>query len=103
MKDARAQRILPAKPSKDDLVRALKESLPSGVWKRISVAAADEMFHLVNVLAAARDASDKAAAQLVSQKLIQIASSFGAIAVAELTLSGDVGALRRAVNNWVSA
>jgi CheY-like chemotaxis protein len=103
IKDARAQRMLPAKPSKEDLVRALKHNLPSGVWKRISVAAADEMFHLINVLAATCDASDQAALQLVSRKLVQIASSFGAIAVAELTLSGDISALRRAVNSWVSA
>ncbi len=100
VKDSRAAKI-PAKPSKEDLVGALKQALPPSVWKKICATAADEMYHLINVLGAARDSRDEAFSNQVSKKLHQLATSFGASQVAALSAEFDVQALRQAVSNWM--
>jgi len=101
-KDARAKPI-PASPSKEELVSALKFTLPDGVWKRISATAAEEMQHLINVMGAATEAGDAALQVDIRRKLAQLALSFGAAAVARLADNADQQALRRAVSNWTMA
>jgi len=93
---------LPAKPSKADLLSALKYSLPAGAWKRMSQAAGAEMCHLINVMAAAKEAGDGAMQVKVADKLSQMATSFGADSLAELAASGDIAKLRAALVQWVS-
>jgi CheY-like chemotaxis protein len=99
VKDSRAAKI-PAKPSKEDLVGALKQALPPAVWKKICATAADEMYHLINVLGAARDAEDHGFSAQAAKKLHQLAASFGAAQVAEMSSGSDVQVLRQAVSNW---
>ncbi len=101
-KDERAKR-LPAVPSKEELVVALKAVLPPGVWKKITNAAAEEMYHLINAMSAAQQARDLILVSQVAQKLERLASSFGAVQVSTGAAAQNVAALRQAVSNWTMA
>lgn len=92
---------IPAMPSKQDLLLALKEALPLGTWKRISAAACSEMAHLINVLGAAKEAGDLQLQAEIHRKLCQIASSFGADQLAAICEHADAGAFREALAHWV--
>ena len=91
---------LPARPSKSDLLGALKHSLPAGAWKRISQAAGLEMSHLINAMAAARESGENELQIAVGKKLEQMASSFGAENVAALAFTDDLRQLRDALASW---
>ena len=92
--------LLPVRPSKEDLLCALKAALPAGAWKRVSAAAGAEMAHLINALGAAQEAADVDLQNEISRKLAQIASSFGAAQVSQLAAAGEVQQLRFALANW---
>jgi len=92
--------LLPARPSKEDLLSALKASLPSGAWRRVSAAAGAEMAHLINALSAVQEAADLESQKQISRRLTQIASSFGAVQVAQLAAGSDVQQLRSALADW---
>ena len=102
VKDERAKKI-PARPSKVDVVDALKTTLPASLWKKITANAADEMYHLINVMSAGQEAKDSAMVAQVAQKLERLASSFGAAQVISCVAAQDVSALRQAVLNWTAA
>ena len=102
VKDERAKKI-PAVPSKVDLVDALKTILPASLWAKITVNAADEMYHLINVLSAAQEAQDSAMAAQVATKLERLAASFGAVQVISCVAGQDVSALRQSVSSWAMA
>lgn len=93
---------MPAKPSKEDLLTALKATLPSGAWKRVAAAAGNEMNHLINALGAAQEAGDDKFQFELSRKLVQLASSFGADKVMRLAMGGDILKLRAALAHWAA-
>ncbi|MBG1232785.1 response regulator [Aestuariivirga litoralis] len=101
-RDTRAKAAKPkqAAPSMTDYLNALKTSLPSGLWRRLSATAAQDMHHLVNVLGAAQQTNDKDLCAEAARKLIQMATTFGAAKVAELARNAEVAVLRREVTNW---
>ena len=92
---------LPARPSKQDLLRCLKEALPAGTWKRISSAACSEMAHLINALGAAREAVEPELQGEIQRKLRQIATSFGADTLATVAENADLHTMRAALASWV--
>ena len=92
--------LLPARPSTEDLLSALKAALPAGAWRRVSAAAGAEMAHLINALGAAQEAADVDLQNDISRKLTQIASSFGAAQVSQLAEAGEVQQLRCALADW---
>ena len=102
VKDERNKR-LPAQPSKEELVDALKAVFPPGVWKKITATATDEMYHLINVMKAGQEAKDFIMVSQVAKKLERLASSFGAAQVISAAAALDVVALRQAVSNWTMA
>ena len=102
VKDERARKI-PAVPSKVDLVDALKATLPASLWTKITANAADEMYHLINVMSAGQEAKDSAMVAQVAIKLERLAASFGAAEVISCVAALDVSALRQAVSNWAMA
>ena len=102
VKDARAKK-LPAPSSKVDMVDALKAALPASLWTKITANAADEMYHLINVMSAAQEAKESEMVAQVTKKLERLASSFGAVQVILCIAAQDVCALRQAVSNWATA
>ncbi len=102
VKDERMNR-LPALPSKEELVDALKAVFPAGVWKKIKASAADEMHHLINVMNAGQEAKDVIMVAHVAKKLERLASSFGAAQVIACAAAQNLVALRQAVSNWTTA
>ncbi len=93
---------LPARPSKADLLGALKLSLPAGAWRRMSQAAGSEMSHLINALGAAQMAGDNQLQSGIATKLSQMATSFGADQLANLAAEGDISRLRAALALWAA-
>ena len=102
VKDSRARR-LPAQPSKAELVSALRDAFPAAVWKKIASSAADEMYHLINVMSAGQEAKDSGMVATVGKKLERLASSFGAVQVIDCAASQNIVAMRQAVSNWMAA
>lgn len=92
--------LLPVRPSKEDLLTALKSALPTGAWRRVSAAAGAEMAHLINALSAAQEAADVDLQKDISRKLTQIASSFGAAQLSLIAGGRDVQQLRGALADW---
>ncbi|MEO9168730.1 MAG: response regulator [Aestuariivirga sp.] len=92
--------LLPVRPSKEDLLTALKSALPTGAWRRVSAAAGAEMAHLINALSAAQEAADMDLQKDISRKLTQIASSFGAAQLSLIAGGRDVQQLRSALADW---
>jgi len=90
----------PAVNGPSEYISALKAALPAGLWKRLSVTAAQDMHHLVNVLGAARQSNDNVLLDEAATKLGEMAKSFGAHQVAQLARSGEIAVLRREVSNW---
>ena len=101
-KDERTRKI-PAVPSKVDLVDALRATLPASLWMKIIANAADEMYHLINVMSAGQEAQDSAMVGQVAKKLELLAASFGAARVISCVAGQDVSSLRQAVSNWAMA
>lgn len=73
---------LPAKPSREELVDALRGKVPGVMWRSLCRTAANEMANLVNVLEAAREAGDKVTWQLAATNIKGAAMTFGAGGVA---------------------
>ncbi len=93
--------VLPAKPSSEDLLNALRGALPLGVWKRLAETAGQEMLHLVNSIGAAQEAGDWDMANHAAMNLKGLAANFGAIEVAAKCGTPHVIELRLAVLNWM--
>ena len=98
--------LLPAKPSREDLLQALRGALPRGVWLRLAETAGKDMFHLVNCIGAAVEAGD---ADMTRQGVINLkglANNFGAHEVAALLDVKIDGArlvnIRQAVTHWIN-
>ena len=84
-------------------MHALKAVFPTGVWKKITATAADEMYHLINVMSAGQQSKDSILVDQVAKKIERLASSFGAAQVILAAADFDVVALRQAVSNWTMA
>jgi CheY-like chemotaxis protein len=99
--------IVPGKPSREDLLDALRGSLPRGVWLRLAETAGKDMFHLVNCIGAALEASDENLILEAVTNLRGLAKNFGATEVVdELNLAIDgarLAAVRQAVANWINS
>jgi CheY-like chemotaxis protein len=100
LRDDLEKKAKPAIPSISNYVAALKASLPSGMWKRLSNTAAQDMHHLVNVLGAAKQCNDNLLHDEVAKRLGEMAQSFGAHQVAKLARTGEITVLRKEVANW---
>ncbi len=104
-KDSKTARM-PAKPSRDDLLQALRGALPRGVWLRLAETAGKDMFHLVNCIGAAVEAGDADITKQAVVNLKGLANNFGATAVAELLDVSIDGArlvnIRQAVTHWIN-
>ncbi len=105
-KDSKTARI-PAKPSREDILQALRGTLPRGVWLRLAETAGRDMLHLVNCIGAAVEAADVEMTRQGVVNLKGLANNFGATDVAEL-LNTCLEAprlvqLRQAVNIWINA
>ena len=104
-KDSKTARI-PAKPSREDILQALREALPRGVWLRLAETAGRDMLHLVNCIGAAVEAADVDMTRQGVVNLKGLANNFGATDVAELLNTGldapRLVQLRQAVNIWIN-
>ena len=103
---------LPAKPSREELVDALRGKVPGVMWRSLCRTAANEMVILVNVLEAAREAGDKTTWHLAVTNIKGAAMSFGAGGVARTaqhmlqcgelaaspTLTTEIEAWRRSIH-----
>jgi CheY-like chemotaxis protein len=85
--------VVPAKPTGEDIVNALRGGLPAGVWAKLVQTAAEEMRHLANSLYAAIESRDFETADICSYGLKGLALNFGAGKVA--VLSEDISVTHR--------
>jgi CheY-like chemotaxis protein len=106
VKDERTQK-LPATPTRDDLLVALRGQVPRGIWLRLQSLARDEAAHLSNVLLAARDAGDRETVKQAAMAIKGLAANFGAQNVmreagqmAQDGAGADASKLLQAIKLW---
>ena len=83
---------LPAQPTAEEVVNALRGTLSKGAWKRLAATAAEEMRHLAVSMAASAEADDIQTLRHCACGLKGLALNFGASKVASLAhdFYGDV-------------
>ena len=93
--------------SRDDLLVALQDHVPRGVWLRLLGLAREEAAHLANVLMAAKEANDTPMIKQAALAIKGLASNFGAKALARLAgqlaehgKTGSVADVQQAVALW---
>ena len=75
---------LPAKPTAEEVVNALRGALSVGAWKRLAATAAEEMRHLALSMSACAEADDVQALRHCAHGLKGLALNFGASKVVGL-------------------